>query len=786
MKGNLVRKYCRLAILPGLFAAVAWPLTILGQPADDAAGEDPTGQVLQAQAGQPPQKQPDLVPPELEEPTLVVPTVGGAGKPLPGAIAGGSGAKSEITVDKASPSASVDQALRDAPSATGVGSQRRSAVSFDPRVRGYHIGQLVSYANGGFWAPARIDLDTALGKINPDWVQEINVIKGPYSVRYGPGFAFIDVVSLPPERYKNGEFEAYGSTALTYRTNGNGWTGRQYVWGGHCDWGFRLGYNLLAGNDYEMGNGDRLPSSYNSHDADFAVGFDLSDHSALEVKYLRVQQYDVEYPGLLTDINNQATDGMSVRYTAKDGRWFDRLTVDGWYNMTSFNGDSSRPGKRFQIPELNAILDPTVGDNPRFLRAANQVRLDLDTEADLYTWGLREAMTWGEDKCVQLTIGADISFIRQQYNEFDSFNLSPPVNNGIPKTRMIDPGIFIDGALPWGETIMFRAGTRVDFVSTELIQLGPGMNPNEYLVDQALAAEAFNTQEYFLWSAFATVECKPNDVVTYTAGYGYSQRPPSLTELYTNGAFFGLIQDGFNAIYGNPTLDQETIHQFDVGMSLGNRHTRLRGGAHAFCAWVPDYITYQRLLVNGLERVSIENVPVDVDGDGRIDPQTEVLDLQTRLRQLRFVNTSMARLLGGEVYAEYDLLPWLAPFGTLSYVDGRDLGRHEALPGIVPLEGRVGLRFHDPNKDNPRWGVEFMSRIVNVQNQAAESLGERVTPGFTVFDLRGFWQPREKLLLTAGVENMLDRFYQEHLDLRTGRGVFQPGVNFYVGMRVSY
>jgi outer membrane receptor protein involved in Fe transport len=42
------------------------------------------------------------------------------------------------------------------------------------------------------------------------------------------------------------------------------------------------------------------------------------------------------------------------------------------------------------------------------------------------------------------------------------------------------------------------------------------------------------------------------------------------------------------------------------------------------------------------------------------------------------------------------------------------------------------------------------------------------------------------MLLTAGVENLGDRFYREHLDLRTGRGVFQPGVNFYVGMRVTY
>src|SRR4029434_10086008 len=159
-----------------------------------------------------------------------------------------------------------------------------------------------TYADGSNWLPVRVDLDTALGKINPDWVRDINVIKGPYSVRYGPGFAFLYVQSLAPERYMDG-FEAHGSTSLGYKTNGEGWTARQYLWGGNCNWGFRLGYSVLSGNDYREGGGDTLPTSYDSHNVDFAIGFDLSDHSKLEIKYLRQMQNDTEYPGLLTDVN---------------------------------------------------------------------------------------------------------------------------------------------------------------------------------------------------------------------------------------------------------------------------------------------------------------------------------------------------------------------------------------------------------------------------------------------------------------------------------------------------
>ena len=67
-----------------------------------------------------------------------------------------------------------------------------------------------------------------------------------------------------------------------------------------------------------------------------------------------------------------------------------------------------------------------------------------------------------------------------------------------------------------------------------------------------------------------------------------------------------------------------------------------------------------------------------------------------------------------------------------------------------------------------------MARLVDSQDLFAASLGEQPTPGFTVFDARGYWQARENLLFTAGVENIADRFYQEHLDLRTGGACSSP------------
>src|SRR6185295_7965671 len=145
---------------------------------------------------------------------------------------------------------------------------------------------------------------------------------------------------------------------------------------------------------------------------------------------------------------------------------------------------------------------------------------------------------------------------------------------------------------------------------------------------------------YFLFSAFATGEYKITPKWTLQAGYGHSQRPPTLTELYAGGAFLGLIQNGLNSIYGNPSLRKEEMHQINVG--LNGKYDAVRVGGNAFYAFLPNYITYQPLgpfTVNSAIGVGV-----------------------TPIQQLRFINTPLATLFGFDAYSEADVTPWLTPF----------------------------------------------------------------------------------------------------------------------------
>jgi outer membrane receptor protein involved in Fe transport len=99
----------------------------------------------------------------------------------------------------------------------------------------------------------------------------------------------------------------------------------------------------------------------------------------------------------------------------------------------------------------------------------------------------------------------------------------------------------------------------------------------------------------------------------------------------------------------------------------------------------------------------------------------------------------------------------------------------------------LGLRWHEAGLD-PSWGVEIAARAVAGQYRVARSLFETPTAGFTTWDVRGYWQPHDCLLLVAGVENFTNRNYREHLDFRAenGNAMYQPGINFYCGTELKY
>ena len=530
--------------------------------------------------------------------------------------------------------------------------------------------------------------------------------------------------------------------------------------------------------------GGTLPSSYNSRHLDVALGYDLSPDSHLEFNYLRLDQTGVEFPGMVFDINTLYTDGFELKYTLEDQLEFDLLEIEGWYNRTPFYGDTSRSGKNTQIPSIR----------PNFLLAPNQY---LVTDVDGMSAGYRAAVTWGQPGCEQLTVGTDLIRLGTQLNDIvpartvGPFSI-PAQNFPIPRSHSIDVGIFAEHTQPHGDRLTVNTGARVDFISTDVRDRVPGMGTaiGPFLVERALSdlKQSELDQQFYPWAVFMTADYEVNQCWTLTGGAGYGMRPPTLTELYAAGPFIGSLQPGLTFVEGDPQLDEERMFQLDLGVHADLGRTRM--GLSGFHAWVYDYITY-----DDIGELYVPPLPAFVPG--------------TDFQHVAYVNTELATLTGFELTAEHDFSDWLTGFALMSYVEGRDLTRaspsrvaeiiraasiipipagaprsldgttdKEPLPGIPPLEARLGLHIHQPCPE-PVWGLELEARIVDQQNRVAGTLYEAETPGFTVWNARGYWQAWENFTMFAGVENFTDKFYQEHLDYRSGRGVYRPGLNFY-------
>ncbi|MEZ6116023.1 MAG: TonB-dependent receptor [Pirellulaceae bacterium] len=659
----------------------------------------------------------------------------------------GSEAKVRITSD-------VGSLLKKSISSQGVATQNRTPIVTDSRVRGQRVGQVL--ASGSYWAPARMDLDTMMNKMDSRLIDDAIVIKGPYSGRYGPGFRFVDISLIETPRYEDG-YQTHGSTSFDYIDNGEQSYGRQSVWGGSDSWGYHVSYGHRTGNDYETGADTLIPSSYKSRDLFVALGSDLSESSKVEFNYLRLDQTDLEFPGLVYDLRYLGTEGYELRYLNDCPLIGDAFTSEVWFNRTRFHGDTRNPSKARQIPLLSQTLfSPSGFDGFAITNGAGS------------SFGHRTELFFGDRQGDYFSVGTDVILLRQGLNDIEP--LLPSDNNfPIPPSESVDVGFFIEDHEQINDWLGITAGMRGDVVTAEAARsvVGvPGSVPDFFLEG--------TDQTFGLWMAYVTAQIELTNHWQATFGGGYGERPPTLTELYAMSSFIGSLQRGFTFLLGDPGLDKERVTQFDVGLNA--KYDRLRGGINGYYSWVDDFITYDLFAPSG----GLGSFPA---GAG-------------------FVNTSQAIIAGVDAYGQLEATDAISLFGTFSYVEGRDQtgnrntlsftpngGAPEPLPGIPPLESRLGVIVHDPSPDRD-WAVEFSARVVDNQDRVARSLEEIATPGFTTYDIRSYWRltrtETSSCLLTVGCENITDKFYREHLDYRTGLGVFRPGVSVYSGLELTY
>ena len=226
--------------------------------------------------------------------------------------------------------------------------RQNSPLSRDPYIRTYHDGEVYTNADGMFWAPIRPDLDSMINRIDPSLYQDLSIVPGPYGLRYGPGFGFLNVQTVDTPRNPNG-YESHYRTGLSTRTNGGQLYGRETVFGGGCDWGYIVHYGNRVGSDYEPGGNSSqpaVPASYKSQNFLGQFGFDLSPDSKIEFRARRLDDTGTQYALQFFDVDYMGSDAYSLHYNWEDPCGSGTLSAMGWYSRSRMNGDTDAAAER--------------------------------------------------------------------------------------------------------------------------------------------------------------------------------------------------------------------------------------------------------------------------------------------------------------------------------------------------------------------------------------------------------------------------------------------------------
>ncbi|MEL6109781.1 MAG: TonB-dependent receptor plug domain-containing protein [Planctomycetota bacterium] len=669
----------------------------------------------------------------------------------------------------------VGETLTSAPTTQAVKARRRSPVGFDPRIRGFYTGQIYATHDGAYQFPIRSDLDGVFSKIDQSLIGNVQVYSGPYTVRYGSGFAFLNVDTIATPRYECG-WENHLRTGMNLRTNGGQTYSTTTVYGGGEGAGYFVNLGHRQGSDYQSGGSLLVPASYDAFNLFSGFGFDHDDNTRSEIRYSLVDQQDTEYAGQFFDVDDLNSNHLSYSLIHRDERSGFAYRVDTWAGYTEFDGDTDNGSKRRDDFPVLQRVDEAILRGSGVTQVGDGFSGDVDGE--MASSGIRAGFTQEIDRDRTIGAGVDFRYLRQEIGEefdlngFESGGTSlGSIFTGLPSAEVFEPGVYTEYSFAPRDFIQTAIGARIAFASTRADANDVNASSNFRDVGTGVINEDLDVSDV-LGSFFLTNDIELSPAWSARVGVGYAERLPNLEQRYSDGLFLASIQSGFSRVIGNPTLRKERNWQADIRFDAEYEYVRSR--LNLFHSWILDYVTYEA---------------------------NEILD-PTGARLLQAINTDYATLTGFEYYGEADLNDGWQTFFSLAFLDGRDREIDQPLAGINPLESRLGIRFSDTGAEN-NWGIEWGWRIVDNQDRVgtlravAPATGvvqlETETPGFATSYLRGYLRPSRGVNIVFGAENLFDRTYFEHLNLRLPADsnfidtvVLSPGLTPYGGIEIDY
>jgi iron complex outermembrane recepter protein len=507
-------------------------------------------------------------------------------------------------------------------------------------------------------------------------------------------------------------------------------------------------------DDYAFANGDVTPSEYDRNSYETGYGYQNENH-----------EFGLEY--VLNDTNESGTPALPM-----DIIYIDADIVRGNYkgNWNQVEVESklywSQIDHRMSNYELR--LPPLTGGGAG---PGTMQRFSLADSEDV-GYGITANMAFAGGK---LKFGTDGHLADHNSDVFNPMSTAFLIENYNDINRDVF-GFFGEWQRSLASKWDMELGLRYTHISMDAGTVSATGFPMAGLATRANAlAAAFNASD----------RSKDDDnidaVVKFThsllqdtnieIGFARKMRSPSYQEryLWLPLQSTGGLADGNNYI-GDINLDPEVSYQFELGLDW--RNEKVYFAPRAYYHHVDDYI-------QGIDATNANAIAFNTMANAMTGSSSKIL---------QFANVD-ARLYGVDADFGYHFNDDWHIDGTFSYVKGERRDNGDNLYRISPTNVRLGL-----TRDKNNWSSTLEVASYLEKNDVSGVTNELETSGYTLLNIYGHYKPAASgLILTAGVDNLLDKNYAPHLggvnrvrnvDVARGARIPGPGINGFIN--VSY
>ena len=495
--------------------------------------------------------------------------------------------------------------------------------------------------------------------------------------------------------------------------------------------------------NYQDGSGTEIPSSFKSLGYGLKLGYNISTVQRLQLSLRQNYGKDVLHAGLPMDtkFDNSTIGSLDYKWVA---------------SRNHFRGLTAKVYHSFVDHQMNNLGRPSF----KMSEAVSNV--------DARTYGGKLETEWDFRNVVRIFAGADFMSLSRSgsRNRLVKLNMAgAPLPQPLAFTDEVwqhsslrQAGLFAEARYFAGERNIFTLGGRTDFGKSEAKRPDPSF-------EKLYPDTGPGRQTTFSGTvAYKRVVGKS---IILEAAFGRGARFASIEERYIS--YFNIGQDPYEYI-GNPFLKPEVNNQLEISYR-GNHPVQgiISGFEYQASA-------YYSLLENYIMGV------VDKSLTRKYNPS------QPPVHPKVFRNIDRAMKAGFELSLRTHFAQYFSLLSEMSYVYSENKDCAESLPLTPPLTGVFTLQF-----ENNKFWSDIRFHAVARQNRISVAFDERVTPGYTWLDWEGGFEPFAGLKIGAGISNVFDRLYYNHLNFSFNNQqhfkrvpVTEPGRNITIFVSYSF